>query len=219
MWRRCFLGWAQDFLEPKHSHRSLVRMLISEVSVRCTGHLLAISSSRECCSALKGPSNRTSRSILSSMPSLLSHSEQSAAYIFECRSQTVTRSSGQFFFRAYIPTVIEVQEPRAASKNSYGDGPVSLPPTLSGSSPFSRCRPAAICCANVPPSPQTMTSADVIPSRTALIFTSQSPHHMMSTRFSTPPEPKTLHRRATSTHNARNSKLSHALDVIVKSLA
>ena len=93
-------------------------MLISEVSVRCTGHLLAISSSRECCSALKGPSNRTSRSILSSMPFLVSHSEQSAAYIFECRSQTVTRSSGQFFFRAYIATVIEVQEPRAASRKS-----------------------------------------------------------------------------------------------------
>ncbi len=93
-------------------------MLISEVSVRCTGHLLAISSSRERCSALKGPSNRTSRSILSSMPSRVSHSEQSAAYIFECRSQTVTLSNGQFLFRAYIPTVIEVQEPRAASKKS-----------------------------------------------------------------------------------------------------
>jgi hypothetical protein len=60
-------------------------------------------------SALKGPSNRTSRSILSNIPSLVSHSEQSAACIFECRSQTVIRSSGQLFFRTYIPTVIEVQ--------------------------------------------------------------------------------------------------------------
>src|SRR5229473_64725 len=151
-------------------------MLISEVSVRCTGHLLAISRSRERCSAVKDPSNRTSRSILSSIPSFDSHCAQSAAYIFECRSQTVTRSSGQFFFRAYIATVIEVQEPRAASRKSYGDGPVSVPPALSGSSPFSRCRPAAICCANVLPSPQTITSADVIPSGTALIFTFQSPH-------------------------------------------
>lgn len=99
-------------------HRSLVRMLISEVSVRCTGHLLAMSSNRERYSALKDPSNRTSRSILSSMPSRASHSEQSAAYIFECRSQTVILSNGQFFFRAYVPTVIEVQEPRAASKKS-----------------------------------------------------------------------------------------------------
>ena len=105
-------------LEATCGHRSLVRMLISEVSVRCTGHLLAISSSRERCSAVKGPSNCTSRSILSSIPSFISHSEQSAAYIFECRSQTVTRSNGQFFCRAYMPTVIDVQEPRAASKKS-----------------------------------------------------------------------------------------------------
>src|SRR5215469_4815598 len=104
--------------EATPDHRALVRMLISEVSVRCTGHLLAISSSRERCSMVKGPSNRTSRSILSSMPSFVSHSEQSAAYIFECRSQTVTRSNGQFLCRAYIPTVIDVQEPRAASKKS-----------------------------------------------------------------------------------------------------
>ncbi len=100
------------------NHTILVRMLISEVSERCTGHLFAISSSRERCSAVKGPSNRTSRSILSSIPSVGSHSAQSTAYIFECRSQTVTRFNGQFFFRAYIPTVIEVQEPRAASRKS-----------------------------------------------------------------------------------------------------
>ena len=149
-----FENEGNDYSEPTPGHRSFVRMLISEVSVRCTGHLLAISSRRERCSAVKGPSNRTSRSILSRIPSVISHSEQSTAYIFECRSQTVTLSKGQFFFRAYIPTVIEVQEPRAASKKSYGDGPVSVPPTLSGSSPFSRCRPAAICCANVPLHPK-----------------------------------------------------------------
>src|SRR5262252_5113572 len=110
--------YAKLLFEATPDHRALVRMLISEVSVRCTGHLLAISSSRERCSMVKGPSNRTSRSILSSMPSFVSHSEQSAAYIFECRSQTVTRSNGQFLCRAYIPTVIDVQEPRAASKKS-----------------------------------------------------------------------------------------------------
>jgi hypothetical protein len=75
-------GPLQEFLL---SHRSLIRMLISGMRVRCTG----------------------------------------------------------------IPTVIEVQEPRAAGKESQGDGPVSVPPTLSGSSPFRRCRPAALCCAKV----------------------------------------------------------------------
>jgi len=89
-------GPLQEFLL---SHRSLIRMLISGMRVRCTGHLLAISSGRECCSVFKDPSNCTSGSILSSMPSLVSHSEQSAAYVFECRSQTLTGSSGQFFSR------------------------------------------------------------------------------------------------------------------------
>ena len=37
-------------------------------------------------------------------------------------------------FRAYIPTVIEVQEPSAASKKSYGVWPLSLPPAEAGSS-------------------------------------------------------------------------------------
>ena len=36
------------------NHTILVRMLISEVSVRCTGHLFAISGSRERCSAVTG---------------------------------------------------------------------------------------------------------------------------------------------------------------------
>jgi hypothetical protein len=99
MWRRCFLGaGAQDFLERKaYSYKS--RSDVDFRSERAVHRqLLAISSNRECCSALEGLSNRTSRSILSSLPSLVSHSEPSAAYILECRSQTMTRSSGQFFF-------------------------------------------------------------------------------------------------------------------------
>src|SRR6267143_5298244 len=44
-----------------------------------------------------------SRSIRSSMPSLVSHSAQSVAWIFECRRLTVTSSSGHPFRRAYIP--------------------------------------------------------------------------------------------------------------------
>src|ERR1700686_3684017 len=51
------------------------------------------------------------------------------------------------------------------------------------------------------PSPQTMTSADVIPSGTALIFTSRSPHdeHALLHTART----KSLHGHATSIHHAR----------------
>src|SRR5260370_7375790 len=91
-------------LEATRGHRTLVWMLISEVSVRCTGHLLAISSSRELCSAVKGPSNRTSRSILSSIPSFISHSKQTAASIFQCHTQTLTLSNAQLSHHAYMPT-------------------------------------------------------------------------------------------------------------------
>jgi len=66
----------KTFSSQKHSHRSLVRMLISEVSVRCTGHLLAISSSRECCSALKGTKTMTSADLFAS----------GTAFIFTSRS-------------------------------------------------------------------------------------------------------------------------------------
>src|SRR5438132_13324751 len=54
-------------------------MLISDVSVRCTGHFAAISISLACCSAVKAPVSSISTSILSSMPSLVSHSSQSSA--------------------------------------------------------------------------------------------------------------------------------------------
>jgi hypothetical protein len=57
----------------------LVLMLVSEVSVRCTGHFLAISSSFERCSLLNGPANSISSSIRSTLPSLVSHSAQSVA--------------------------------------------------------------------------------------------------------------------------------------------
>ena len=54
-------------------------ILISDVSVRCTGHLLAISSRRARCSSESGPVRMISRSILSSIPCLVSQSAQSAA--------------------------------------------------------------------------------------------------------------------------------------------
>src|SRR5260370_8571516 len=82
-----FQNEGNDYSEPTPDHRSFVRMLISEVSVRCTGHLLAISSRRERCSAVKGPSNRTSRSFLSRIPSFCSHSHHSTPYYFECLPQ------------------------------------------------------------------------------------------------------------------------------------
>ena len=55
------------------------RMLISDVSVRWTGHFAAISISLSRCSALNAPVRSTSTSILSSMPSFPSHSSQSFA--------------------------------------------------------------------------------------------------------------------------------------------
>ena len=110
-------GPLQEFLL---SHRSLIRMLISGMRVRCTGHLLAISSGRECCSVFKDPSNCTSGSILSSMPSLVSHSEQSAAYVFECRSQTLTGSSGQFFFAHRSRPSSRSRNPERRAKSRKG---------------------------------------------------------------------------------------------------
>jgi hypothetical protein len=49
--------------------------------------------------------------------------------------------------RAYIPTVMEVQAPRAARSRSYGDGPVPVPPEAKGSSAHRGCGPATIACA------------------------------------------------------------------------
>ena len=63
-------------------------MLTSEVSVRCTGRLLAIPSSRDRCSALKGPLKAHVSPDSIERAFLVSHSEQSIAYIFECRSRT-----------------------------------------------------------------------------------------------------------------------------------
>ena len=97
---------------------SRVVIWISDVSVRWTGHLSAISSSLARCSAVSEPENRMSLSIWSSMPTRVSHSAQSSAWIFRWRSSTVTRSSGQPFRRAYIATVIDVQDPSAASNRS-----------------------------------------------------------------------------------------------------
>ena len=58
---------------------SFVLILISEVSVRCTGHLSAISINLDRCSAVSWPVILISRSIRSIFPSLVSHSAQSAA--------------------------------------------------------------------------------------------------------------------------------------------
>jgi hypothetical protein len=95
-----------------------VTITICDVSVRCTGHLFAISSSFDRCPFVNDPLKWRSRSIRSNMPSLVSHSAQSKAWIFECRRLTATSSSGHRFRRAYIPTVIDVQAPNAASRKS-----------------------------------------------------------------------------------------------------
>ena len=64
-------------------------MLISEVSVRCTGQRSAISSSRARCSSVRPPSIVISDWIRSSMPSYVSHSAQSVAWMRECSRRTV----------------------------------------------------------------------------------------------------------------------------------
>ena len=55
-----------------------------------------------------------------------------------CVSRTSTLRSGHCLRSAYILTVMEVQVPSAASRNSCGEGPPSAPPTSTGSSPISR---------------------------------------------------------------------------------
>ncbi len=68
--------------------RSLI--LISDVSVRCTGHFAAISINFACCSAVKDPVNSISTSILSNMPSFVAHSSQSSADS-QCAQQIIVR--------------------------------------------------------------------------------------------------------------------------------
>src|SRR6266487_3597808 len=58
---------------------ALRRILISDVRVRWTGHFAAISISLSRCSSLNAPVSSTSASILSSIPSSVSHSSQSFA--------------------------------------------------------------------------------------------------------------------------------------------
>src|SRR5579863_6711302 len=91
------------------------------------------------------------------MPSLVSHSAQSAAWIFECRKLTVTSASGHARRRAYISKVIEVHAPKAASRYSYGDGPDSVPPADKGSSADIRCGPIETSCLNPVALPWTTT--------------------------------------------------------------
>jgi hypothetical protein len=100
------------------AYASQESILISDVSVRCTGHLLAISNNLSRCSSVRGPESEISRPMRSSMPSLVSQSAQSLAWIRECCSRTVTSFSGHPLRRAYSATVIDVQVPSAASSNS-----------------------------------------------------------------------------------------------------
>src|SRR5262249_39054218 len=72
---------------------SAVLISTSEVSVRWTGHLSAISIRRARCAASSGPSSVMVRSMRSILPSLVSQSAQSAAWIFSCVSLTDTPAS------------------------------------------------------------------------------------------------------------------------------
>src|SRR5204863_4024649 len=83
------------------TYTSLDRILISDVSVRWTGHLSAISSVLSRCSSVRFPSRAISHSMRSSMPCRVSHSAQSSAWTLEWRSRTVTPVSGHRCRRAY----------------------------------------------------------------------------------------------------------------------
>ena len=48
----------------------------------------------------------------------LAHDSQSAAWILECRSSTLTFSSGSFLCSAYMRSVMAVQAPSPASRRS-----------------------------------------------------------------------------------------------------
>ena len=73
---RCCCSGAQD---PDDFSAARSLMLISDVRVRCTGHFAAISITFACCASLNEPVSSISTSILSSMPSRVSHSSQSLA--------------------------------------------------------------------------------------------------------------------------------------------
>src|SRR5262249_41372466 len=87
--------------EPGHRYTGrCVRMSISEVRVRWTGHFPAISMSLALCASVSGPATSRSTSIRSIIPSRVSHSLQSAAWILACRRRTVMVSSGHRLRRA-----------------------------------------------------------------------------------------------------------------------
>ena len=62
-----------------------------------------------------------------------------------------------FLACVYIATVIEVHAPSAARSRSYGLGPVSVPPTATGSSAVNRCCATEIVCAKPAALPWTVT--------------------------------------------------------------
>ena len=99
----------------------------------------------------------------SSWPDSVAKSSQSLAWIREWRNETVTLSRGHCLRVAYMRKVIAVQAPSPASSRSYGVGPVSRP-TGVGSSAFSRCRPAVMCCPYGPrPFSDTTTTPCSVP--------------------------------------------------------
>ena len=100
------------------TYASRVGIHISLCSVRCTGHLFAISSSFARVASSRSPSSVITRSMRSILPSFVSHSAQSVAYVFVCINATATRSSGIPFASAYRRMVIAVQAPSPASSRS-----------------------------------------------------------------------------------------------------
>lgn len=79
----CFLSWTTLAGESTHdqpfAYFSRVRVLISDVKVRWTGHFSAISSTLSRCSLVRVPVSSISLSIWSMSPTLVSQLAQSSA--------------------------------------------------------------------------------------------------------------------------------------------
>src|SRR3989441_8201184 len=98
---------------------SRVRISISEVSVRWTGHRSAIALNWLRWSSESLPLSVISLSMTLSIPCFVSQFAQSSACTLECRKRTATSSRGQRFRRANSAMDIDVQAPRAPRSEEH----------------------------------------------------------------------------------------------------
>src|SRR4051812_14778007 len=98
--------------------------MTSPSSVRCTGHLAAMTRRRSTCSSESDSGRRTT------IPNRVGHPRSAGVY----SHATSTPVMSQPLRLAYISIVTAVQEARLAASSSWGLGAVSVPPASCGSS-------------------------------------------------------------------------------------